>query len=224
MQTRSPEWMPAHGVELLPCGRWFDAVQLPEFVGRRVLSRLLDRTGPVVQDQVQDMLTWLVAPGAADGWEERVPGVAVLGAGRSLAVPPASWRCGPTATAGSSIRWLTQPTNTASPIPTHCSARCGPSSARGCAVAEPLPATRPLIPCAACHTCHPEGTRHLCLAPPELAGVDLDGRLTLRQWMGADCVLCARSLASRLGAQARVLATVRGCQLLAHAPDCPPRK
>ncbi|MDT0343069.1 hypothetical protein [Streptomyces litchfieldiae] len=58
------------------------------------------RSGPVVQDQVAETLSWLVNPGAADGWEERVPGVAVLGEGRSLAVPPASWRCGP------STRWL----------------------------------------------------------------------------------------------------------------------
>ncbi|MDT0347707.1 hypothetical protein [Streptomyces litchfieldiae] len=95
-----PDWLPAGGVELLPCGRWFDAVRLPCFVGARVVSRLGDACGPVVQDQVAEMLSWLVRPGAAVGWEERVPGVAVLGEGRSLAVPPASWRCGP------STRWL----------------------------------------------------------------------------------------------------------------------
>ncbi|MDT0341576.1 hypothetical protein [Streptomyces litchfieldiae] len=95
-----PQWMPVEGVELLPCGRCFDALQLPTFVGARVISRMLDRSGPVIEDQVAETLSWLVKPGAADGWEERVPGVAVLGAGRSLAVPPASWRCGP------STRWL----------------------------------------------------------------------------------------------------------------------
>ncbi|MDT0342457.1 hypothetical protein [Streptomyces litchfieldiae] len=104
--TDAQPWMPTDGVELLPCGRWWDAVQLPTFVGVRVVSRLGERSGPVVQDQVAEMLSWLVRPGAAVGWEERVPGVAVLGAGRSLAVPPASWRCGP------SMRWLIRPTKT----------------------------------------------------------------------------------------------------------------
>ncbi|MDT0343974.1 hypothetical protein [Streptomyces litchfieldiae] len=89
---------------------------------------------------------------------------------------------------------------------------------------EFLPAARPLLTCGACRNLYLEGTRHLCPAPPEhlplaLMGLDFDERLTHRQWKGAACVLCARSLDAR----ARVLATIRDHELRACAPACPPR-
>ncbi|ONK11020.1 hypothetical protein [Streptomyces sp. MP131-18] len=106
-----PDWMPHKGVESLPCGRWFDGVGLPTFVGLRVVSRLRERSGPVVQDQVADVLTWLVLPGAAEEWEERAPGVDIVRGPRVVAVPPAAWCEGPW-TGGSAIRWLIRPTPT----------------------------------------------------------------------------------------------------------------
>ncbi len=56
--------------------------------------------------------------------------------------------------------------------------------------------------------------------PRALWGVDLDRQLTLRQWSGADCVLCARWLGRRLGERSRLVATVRGRELRACAPRC----
>jgi hypothetical protein len=85
----------------VPCARWFDAVRIGVVHGIRAVGRLRDRSGPVVEDQAAGLVTWLVAPGAADGWA--LPGVTVLGAGGTLAVPPASWTDGP------ALRWLVPP-------------------------------------------------------------------------------------------------------------------
>ncbi|MDT0342458.1 hypothetical protein [Streptomyces litchfieldiae] len=94
---------------------------------------------------------------------------------------------------------------------------------------ELLPPAEPFVPCDGCHRLFPRGARHLCPAPPErlplvLMGLDLDERLTSRQWAGADCALCARWLGDQLGEGARELAVVRGCTLRACAPACPPRR
>ncbi len=51
--------------------------------------------------------------------------------------------------------------------------------------------------------------------PRALWGVDLDRQLTLRQWTGSDCALCARWLV-----RSRVVATVNGRVLRACAPRC----
>ncbi len=106
-----PDWIPHEGVGSLPCGRWFVGVRLPTFVGLRVVNRLRERSGPVVQDQVAEVVTWLVAPGAAEGWERLVPGVDVVRAPRVLAVPPASWCDGPWS-GGPATRWLIAPAGT----------------------------------------------------------------------------------------------------------------
>lgn len=45
-------------------------------------------------------MTWLVFPGAADGW--RLAGVVVLGAGAVVEVPPVGWVPG----AGHGLRWV----------------------------------------------------------------------------------------------------------------------
>ncbi|MDT0445706.1 hypothetical protein [Streptomyces johnsoniae] len=106
-----PDWIPHEGVESLPCGRWWDGVRLPTFVGMRVVNRLRKHSGPIVQDQVAEDVTWLVPPGAADGWEERAPGVDVLRAPRVVAIPPAAWCDGPWSGAPAT-RWLIRPTTT----------------------------------------------------------------------------------------------------------------
>ncbi|MGK5529965.1 hypothetical protein ACSNOC_05105, partial [Streptomyces sp. URMC 129] len=54
------------GVQVLPCGRWFDAVQVSGYFARQVQSQLLisGGVGPVIHDQVGDVWSWLVRPGA----------------------------------------------------------------------------------------------------------------------------------------------------------------
>ncbi|MDT0347644.1 hypothetical protein [Streptomyces litchfieldiae] len=96
-------WLPSEeqGVRSVPCGRWFHAVRVVAADGRRAADRLGPRSGPVIEDQAAGTACWLVAPRAADTW--RLAGVRVLGAGREIAVPPASW------TAGPSTRWLVPP-------------------------------------------------------------------------------------------------------------------
>ncbi|WP_159029723.1 hypothetical protein [Streptomyces marincola] len=106
-----PEWMPGTAVRSLPCGRWWDGVRVPSFVGMRVVDRLRDRSGPIIEDQVDVFMTWLVPVAAADGWRERMPGIAVLRAGDHLAVPPADWTGGPWA-GGATPRWLIRPAGT----------------------------------------------------------------------------------------------------------------
>ncbi len=57
------------------------------------------RSGPVIEDQIEDVVTWLVPVDAAHAW--RLAGVTVLGAGRELRVPPPHW--------SGAIRWLLEP-------------------------------------------------------------------------------------------------------------------
>jgi hypothetical protein len=99
----SRAWLPPdeEGVRARPCGRWFDAVRVARFDGVLAISRLQERSGPVIEDQGAGVLCWLVPVAAADGWE--LPGVEVLGMGCSLAVPPARWTQGP------AVRWLIAP-------------------------------------------------------------------------------------------------------------------
>ncbi len=88
-----PEWLPdaRSGVRTAPCGRWFDAVL--------AIGRMQHRSGPVIEDQVQDAVTWLVPVGTADAWD--LPGVQVLGHGHEIRVPPPGWR--------GAIQWLMEP-------------------------------------------------------------------------------------------------------------------
>lgn len=84
-----PAWLPSTAPHEHPCGRDFDAVRLRSFDGTRLLGKLRERSGPVVEDQ--GVMVWLVPPGAARGWEFQ--GVTVLGAGSVLTVPPARAVC-----------------------------------------------------------------------------------------------------------------------------------
>ncbi|MGK5530140.1 hypothetical protein [Streptomyces sp. URMC 129] len=103
-----PEWVPTdnHGVRTLPCGRWFDAVRVSSNTAFYGIARLHDRSGPVIEDQVQQILTWLIHPATAEGW--CLPGVKVVGRGRYVAVPPASWVKG-SWWGAPSTRWLIPP-------------------------------------------------------------------------------------------------------------------
>ncbi|MGK5531362.1 hypothetical protein [Streptomyces sp. URMC 129] len=108
----SLSWLPPDewGVRTVPCGRWFDAVRMPSVTGFPVMARLWERSGPVIEDQAGQVLTWLVEPGTADGWEP-AGGVAVWGRGRCLPVPPAGWVNG--AWSGAPVtRWLIRPAGT----------------------------------------------------------------------------------------------------------------
>jgi hypothetical protein len=101
----SPVWLPPdeRGVLGVPAGRWWDAVRVSSFDGVRAIGRLQARSGPVIEDQADGVLYWLVAPGSAERWN--LPGVDVLGAGRTLRIPPAEWTQG----RGPAVRWLIPP-------------------------------------------------------------------------------------------------------------------
>lgn len=102
-----PEWIPhaTDGPRRLPAGRWWDAVSVDEAAGGYLIARL-DWYGPVIEDQASERATWFVPVGSATGWE--IPGVTVLGAGRTVVVPPAEWtlRRWP---GGTALRWLIPP-------------------------------------------------------------------------------------------------------------------
>ncbi|MEO3751939.1 hypothetical protein [Streptomyces sp. B6B3] len=96
-----PEWLPlpASGVTRLPTGRWFDAVVVDAFDGVLAIGRIQHRSGPVVEDQVADAVTWLVPVGTASAW--RLAGVRVVGRGHEIHVPSPGWH--------GVVQWLIEP-------------------------------------------------------------------------------------------------------------------
>ncbi|WP_326597111.1 hypothetical protein [Streptomyces sp. NBC_01803] len=96
-----PEWLPSaeEGTQAVPCGKWFDAVRVPQRNGPFVLARLNRASGPVIQGPVNWF--WLIGPGLGDDWN--LPAMAVLGIGSHIAVPPAN------STAAPLPRWLLAP-------------------------------------------------------------------------------------------------------------------
>lgn len=95
-----PGWLPLDRARRIECGVYFDAVRLSSFDATRTISRLRDRSGPVIEDASIAVIAWLVRPGSATAWD--LPGVQVLGADYDLMVPPADHRvdhrlrwCGP---------------------------------------------------------------------------------------------------------------------------------
>ncbi|MGP4110381.1 hypothetical protein ACTWP5_05620 [Streptomyces sp. 4N509B] len=67
-----------------------------------MLGALAGRSGPVVGDRCDGVFSWLVAPGAADGWRDTLP-VEVYGVACRLLVPslgacPTRW-----------VEWLVRP-------------------------------------------------------------------------------------------------------------------
>ncbi|GGL97620.1 hypothetical protein GCM10010129_46730 [Streptomyces fumigatiscleroticus] len=92
------------GVVLLPAGKAWDVLILPSALGYPtldVLTRVLDRTGPVLADFGDARMGFLVPPGTAARWLGT--GIRTAGAGTWIVVPYP----GRAATGG--IRWLVPP-------------------------------------------------------------------------------------------------------------------
>ncbi|MFF8445744.1 hypothetical protein ACF07U_33330 [Streptomyces californicus] len=91
------------GIVLLPAGRRWDVLILPAELGYPtldVLTRLVDRPGPVLADSAEARTGFFVPPGTASGWL----GTGVRGCGRGTwIVVPYPGR----ATGG--VRWLIPP-------------------------------------------------------------------------------------------------------------------
>lgn len=109
-------WAPAPGASvLLPTGRAFDALDVPETAGYHALARLERQgvaLGPVLRTPTQ-RLVFLVRPGAADaipvalrasGWSPAALELVAHGAGDYLPAPPT--RLG----SGGRVLWVRQPT------------------------------------------------------------------------------------------------------------------
>ena len=92
-----------HGIALLPAGRAWDVLILPARLGYPtldVLTRMLDRTGPVLADFGDNRVGFFVPPGTAGRWLGT--GVRTAGAGTWIVVPH------PGRTARG-VRWLVPP-------------------------------------------------------------------------------------------------------------------
>ncbi|MEU1370325.1 hypothetical protein ABZ454_29880 [Streptomyces sp. NPDC005803] len=93
------------GTALLPAGRRWDVLILPGELGRPtldVLTRLIDRPGPVLSDFGDARTGFFVPPGTVARWA----GTGVRGAGRGTwIVVPHPGR----AAAGGGVRWLIPP-------------------------------------------------------------------------------------------------------------------
>ncbi|RKN46842.1 hypothetical protein [Streptomyces hoynatensis] len=103
-----PAWMPpaGGGALVIPCGQDFDAVRVAGLTALQAAGRFPGGPPPLIEDQEQHVASWLLPPGAAATW--LVPGTDALGAGANLAVPPATWCCGPWS-GGPAVRWLVPP-------------------------------------------------------------------------------------------------------------------
>ncbi|MFI8190346.1 hypothetical protein ACIF8T_16310 [Streptomyces sp. NPDC085946] len=93
-----------HGVALLPAGRAWDVLILPGALGRPtldVLTRVLDRPGPVLAGSGDARTGFFVPPGTASRWLGT--GIRAAGRGTWIVVPYP----GRAATGG--VRWLVSP-------------------------------------------------------------------------------------------------------------------
>ncbi|MEU0741918.1 hypothetical protein [Streptomyces sp. NPDC006134] len=93
-----------HGIALLPAGRAWDVLILPGRLGHPtlgVLTRLLERPGPVLAGLGDARTGFFVPPGTAAHWLGT--GVRAAGAGAWIAVPH------PERAASGSVRWLVPP-------------------------------------------------------------------------------------------------------------------
>ncbi|AVV40224.1 hypothetical protein PYK79_40605 [Streptomyces sp. ID05-04B] len=91
------------GVALLPAGRAWDVLILPGTLGYPtldVLTRILDRPGPVLVDFGDDRMGFFVAPGTAARWLGT--GIRTAGAGTWIVVPHPG-------RSARGVRWLVTP-------------------------------------------------------------------------------------------------------------------
>ncbi|MFE9629306.1 hypothetical protein ACIHAR_39455 [Streptomyces sp. NPDC052016] len=92
-----------HGVALLPAGKAWDVLILPGALGYPtldVLTRILDRPGPVLVDFGDNRMGFLVPPGTAARWIGT--GIRTAGAGTWIVVPHPGRSTG-------TVRWLIPP-------------------------------------------------------------------------------------------------------------------
>ncbi|MGW5448681.1 hypothetical protein [Streptomyces asiaticus] len=102
MTTRALPWTPPNTtiVQLLPAGKWWDAVRAPRALGEHALRLLGDTTGAVIDDPRDRRLNWLIEPGAAHQWDMSwLPTVDVRGETAYIDVPPAD------CTEGIGVHW-----------------------------------------------------------------------------------------------------------------------
>ncbi|MEV5438245.1 hypothetical protein AB0K80_19865 [Streptomyces sp. NPDC052682] len=93
-----------HGVALLPAGKAWDVLILPAALGYPtldVLTRVLDRPGPVLADFGDARTGFFVPPGTASRWLGT--GIRTAGQGTWIVVPH------PGRSAAGGIRWLVPP-------------------------------------------------------------------------------------------------------------------
>ncbi|GGS01351.1 hypothetical protein GCM10010269_45260 [Streptomyces humidus] len=94
------------GLAALPAGRAWDVLILPGGLGCRtldVLTRILDRPGPVLVDADDDRVGFFVTPGTAGRWLGT--GIRTAGAGAWIVVPRPGRSTG-------TLRWLVPPDGT----------------------------------------------------------------------------------------------------------------
>jgi hypothetical protein len=96
MMTRALPWTPPNteDIELLPVGKWWDAVSAPTAVADRALELLGPDSGAVIQDETYGKAYWLIGIDTARSWHMRQVRVLteLAGEGTLLGVPPTSWR------------------------------------------------------------------------------------------------------------------------------------
>ncbi|MEU5108274.1 hypothetical protein AB0H07_39460 [Streptomyces sp. NPDC021354] len=69
-------------------------------ISKRTLDLLGDATGAVIENPIDRVLYWLIAPGAAAEWDmSLLPSVQVWGATAYVEVPPVGFETGP------GVRW-----------------------------------------------------------------------------------------------------------------------
>ncbi|WP_413802311.1 hypothetical protein [Streptomyces iranensis] len=90
-------WIPPNteDVEVLPVGKWWDAISAPTPVADRALELLGDRSGAVIQDDTYGKAYWLIGMDTSTARCWRMRQVRILtelaDEGTLLGVPPASW-------------------------------------------------------------------------------------------------------------------------------------
>ncbi|MEU8589407.1 hypothetical protein AB0C59_20750 [Streptomyces sp. NPDC048664] len=102
----------AAGCTLVAAGQQWDAIRVPRSVGLAALAILGSRAGAVIEDSLSAAVYYLVPCGTAATWDVEVGNSRALGAGSSVAIPPARrtegpgpyWRICP-----GEDGWLTEP-------------------------------------------------------------------------------------------------------------------